>query len=126
MRGICAYLAEAFPEAGLAPTTDSERADYYRWMFFGAGPLESAVTMKALNWAPDEEQERMVGFGNYGRVVDVLDGLFSGSDYVCVDRFTAADVYVGSQVDWGLQFGTLEQRDLIRRLCGALPGSRRL
>lgn len=108
---ICAYLSDVFPEAGLAPESDSERADYYRWMFFGAGPVESAITLNALNWSPDEEQERMVGFGNYGRVVDVLEGLFSANDYVCGDRFTAADVYVGAQVDWGLTFGTLEQRD---------------
>ncbi len=109
--GICSYLAEAFPEAGLAPNSDAERADYYRWMFFGAGPLESAVTMNAMNWSPDEEQERMVGFGNYDRVVNVLENHFNTNDYVCGDRFTAADVYVGSQVDWGLTFGTLPQRD---------------
>ena len=39
---ICAYLAEAFPDAGLAPR-DDERADYYRWLFFAAGPVEAAV-----------------------------------------------------------------------------------
>ena len=108
---ICCYLAEAFPEAGLAPESDEERADYYRWMFFGAGPLESAVTMKSLNWSPDEDQERMVGYGNYDRVVDVLASYLDTTEYICGNRFTAADVYVGSQVDWGLVFGTLPQRD---------------
>ncbi|HRE36661.1 MAG TPA: glutathione S-transferase, partial [Sphingopyxis terrae] len=40
---ICAYLADAFPDAGLAPPLEA-RADYYRWLFFAAGPLETAVT----------------------------------------------------------------------------------
>jgi glutathione S-transferase len=103
---ICAYLADSFPEAGLQPTP-AERADYYRWMFFAAGPVESAITNRHLKWEPTEEQERMAGYGNYDKTIAALEGALSGKHYICGDRFTAADVYVGSQVDWGLQFGTL-------------------
>jgi glutathione S-transferase len=103
---ICAYLADAYPEAGLQPTAD-ERADYYRWMFFAAGPVESAITNRHMKWEPTEEQERMAGYGNYEKAVAALEGALSGKDFICGDRFTAADIYVGSQVDWGLQFGTL-------------------
>jgi glutathione S-transferase len=103
---ICAYLADAFPEAGLQPTSN-ERADYYRWMFFAAGPVESAITNRHLKWEPTEEQQRMAGYGSYEHAVAALEGALSGKDYICGNRFTAADVYVGSQVDWGLQFGTL-------------------
>jgi glutathione S-transferase len=103
---ICAYLADAFPAAGLQPTAD-ERADYYRWMFFAAGPVESAITNRHLKCELTAEQERMAGYGNYDKAVAALEGALSGKNYVCGDRFTAADVYVGSQVDWGLQFGTL-------------------
>jgi glutathione S-transferase len=53
----------------------------------------------------------MFGYGSYDRTVATLDELFSLRDYVCGDRFTAADVYVGSAVNWGTQFGTLPQRD---------------
>ena len=107
---ICAYLAEAFPAAALAPEPD-ERADYYRWLFFAAGPVEHAITNRSvLDWSPSSEQERMVGYGNYDRVVDVLEGALTDRDFVCGRRFTAADVYVGSTVDWGLQFGTLPDR----------------
>lgn len=107
---ICAYLADAFPDAGLAPTPE-ERADYYRWLFFTAGPIEQAVVDRNLGLSPTAEQERMAGYGNYHRAMDVLDQMLQSRAYVCGDRFTMADVYVGSQVDWGLQFKTFPDRD---------------
>src|SRR6185312_13672265 len=60
---ICAYLADAFPEAGLAPPT-AERGDYYRWLFFAAGPVEAAVTARSLGFSPAADQKRMAGFGS--------------------------------------------------------------
>ena len=110
---ICAYLADVFPAAGLAPR-DEEKADYYRWLFFAAGPLEQAVTNNYCGFKPSEEQRRMVGYDTYDTVVDVLDNLFAGRQFACGDRFTAADVYLGSQVDWGLQFGTIPERDSLK------------
>ena len=68
---ICAYLADVFPEAGLAPR-DEEKADYYRWMFFAAGPLEQAVTNNVAGFEPSEEQQRMFGYGNYDLAVNTL------------------------------------------------------
>jgi glutathione S-transferase len=107
---ICAYLADVFPQAALRPQND-ERADYYRWMFYAAGPLEAAVSNRAVGWEPPPERERMFGYGNFDKVVAVLDELFSLRDYVCGERFTAADVYVGSQIMFPLQFGMLPERD---------------
>jgi glutathione S-transferase len=107
---ICAYLADVFPQPGLAPR-DDEKADYYRWLFYAAGPVEAAVSNKAMGWEPTPERERMFGYGNFDKVVAVLDELFSVRDYVCGDRFTAADVYVGSQIMFPLQFGMLPERD---------------
>lgn len=107
---ICAYLADAFPEAGLAPSP-TDRADYYRWLFYTAGPAEQAITSHHLKWEPTQEQQRMVGFGSYEKVVEVLEELASKGPYVAGGKFTAADVYVGSQLDWGLQFGTLPKSD---------------
>ena len=106
---ICAYLADAFPDAGLAPAPH-ERADYYRWLFFGAGPVEQAVTDKAMGFAPTADQGRMAGYGSYDLMVDVLEAKLAGSAYACGERFTAADIYLGSQVIWGTQFGTLPSR----------------
>ncbi|PYE89761.1 glutathione S-transferase family protein [Phyllobacterium leguminum] len=106
---ICAYLADTFPQAGLAPRPE-ERADYYRWMFFAAGPVEAALTNHALGLEPPAEKSRMVGYGTYTSVLDALEKAVSRHPYIAGERFTAADVYVGSQVSWGLGFGTLEPR----------------
>lgn len=103
---ICHYLAEMHPDRGLLPT-DDEMADYFRWMFFAAGPVEAAVTARSLGLEPPPEKQGFVGYGSFERVVATLDALFGASDFVCGKRFTMADVYVGSQVDWGLTFGTL-------------------
>jgi glutathione S-transferase len=106
---ICAYLADAFPEAGLAPAT-TERADYYRWLFFAAGPLEHAITNRSLGVTPTDAQQRMAGYGSYDLAVDTLEKAVSAHRYFAGDSFTAADVYAGSQVAWGVQFGTLPKR----------------
>jgi glutathione S-transferase len=108
---ICAYLADVYPEAGLAPR-DDEKADYYRWIFFAAGPLEQAVTNKAAGFEPTSERQRMFGYGHYDLAVETLAAHLNGRDYVCGPRFTAADVYVGSAVMWGTQFGTLPKLDV--------------
>jgi glutathione S-transferase len=107
---ICAYLADAYPTAGLGPRND-EKADYYRWLFYAAGPVEQAVTNQAMGFAHPPERNRMFGYGTFDTVVSVLDELFSLRDYVCGDRFTAADVYVGSQIMFPMQFGMLPERD---------------
>ncbi len=118
---ICAYLADAFPDRGLMPTA-AERALYYRWMFFAAGPVENAVTNHAAGFDPAPEKEMMFGYGNYDRVMDALERHFSNHDYVCGERFTVADVYVGSQVIWGTQFNTMPKRDSFMRYAARLSG----
>lgn len=111
---ICAYLADAFPESMLGPRAE-EKADYYRWFFYAAGPLEAALSNRAVGWEVPADKERMFGYGNTDRAVAVLDQLLSGRDYVCGDRFTAADVYVGSQIMFPLQFGMLPESESFLR-----------
>jgi glutathione S-transferase len=106
---ICAYLADAFPQAGLAPPP-AERGAYYRWLFFGAGPVEAAVTAKALGLLAPEDKKMMAGYGSYGDVIDALERAVSGRDYIAGDRFSAADLYIASQLGWGMMFGTIEKR----------------
>lgn len=107
---ICAYLADAFPEAGLAPPP-AERASYYRLLFFAAGPLEAAATNHAMGFEPEGPRNQgMAGYGSFQRTMDALEKLVPAKDYVTGDKFSAADVYLGAHVGWGLQFGSLEER----------------
>ncbi|WP_171060586.1 glutathione S-transferase family protein [Poseidonocella sp. HB161398] len=107
---ICAYMADAFPEAGLAPEP-KDRADYYRWLFFAAGPLEQAVTNASVELdTSDPLLSRRFGYGTLETVLDTLDGLLSERDYVTSDRFSAADVMLGSQLSWGMMFGSIAAR----------------
>lgn len=103
---ICAYLADAFPAANLAPPPTA-RADYYRWLFFAAGPVEAAVTNRALGFELPEGRERMAGYGTFDEAIATLEKAVSGPAWICGDQFTAADVYVGAQIDWGLSFKSM-------------------
>jgi glutathione S-transferase len=113
---ICAYLADAFPQTGLAPPPgDRLRAPYYRWLFFCAGPVEAALTNKALGVVVPPERERMIGYGNVGLVVKTLEEALSGVSYLAGDSFTAADLYVGAQIGYGMMFGTIEKRPALEQ-----------
>jgi glutathione S-transferase len=106
---ICAYLADAFPEAGLAPPV-AERGDYYRWLFFGAGPVEAAVTARSLGFEPKPEQKRTAGFGDLADTLNALETAVKDREFIGGDTFSAADVYTGSQIGWGMQFGGIDKR----------------
>lgn len=106
---ICAYLADAFPAANLAPALDQRHA-YYRWLFFAAGPVEAAVTNKAMGFALPEGRERTAGYGTFEDTIDTLETAVATGTWICGDQFTAADVYVGSQIDWGLSFKSIPSR----------------
>ena len=120
---ICVYLADAFPAAGLAPPP-TERGAYYRWLFFVAGPVEQAITDKAMGFAPTEQQTRMAGYGSFDLAMDVLEKAVVGRRYIAGDRFTAADVIAGSQIGWGLQFGTMPKRAAFEAYFGGLAERR--
>ena len=121
---ICAYLADAFPEAGLAPPP-GRRGAYYRLLFFGAGPVEAAIMDRYRKLDPNAEEQRMVGYGTFERTIAALDAAVSASPWLAGETFSAADVYAGSQIDWPMQFGMLEPTpaltDYITRL-RARPG----
>jgi glutathione S-transferase len=118
---ICAYLADAFPQAGLAPPP-AERGAYYRWMFYAAGPVESAVTNKSLGFQVPPGREMMAGYGSFATVMDVLEYAVSQTQYIAGANFTAADVYFGSQIGFGLQFGSMEKRPAFEAYWARLAG----
>jgi glutathione S-transferase len=113
---ICAYLADAFPEARLAPQPgDRLRGPYYRWLFFAAGPLEAATSNKAMGFVVPEGREMMIGYGRFEDVINVLEEAVSRGEYLVGDSFTAADIYVGSHIGLGMRFGTIEKRPAFER-----------
>jgi len=115
---ILAYLADAFPDARLAPPSGSRlRGPYYRWLFYGAGPIETAAMAKSFGFKVPEERKGQAGFGSLEDVVNTLEGAVSGG-YLVGDSFTAADLYIGSHLGWGMQFGTIEKRPTFERYVG--------
>jgi len=118
---ICAYLADAFPDAGLAPPHGSRlRGPYYRWLFFAAGPVEAAVTNKALKVEVSDEQRAFVGYGSFDAAIDNLENALRPGPYICGEDFTAADLYVGSQIGYGMMFGTIDKRPIFEEYFGRL------
>ena len=110
---ICAYLADAFPDANLAPPLSSRlRGTYFRWLFFAAGPVEAAITNRSLKVEVSEEQQRFVGYGNFDTAITNLENALKPGPYICGDQFTAADLYVGSQIGYGMMFGSMEKTPL--------------
>ena len=108
---ICCYLADTFPQAGLAPPPP-DRADYYRWIFFTSGPVEAAFSNKAAGWEPTPERQRMFGYGNYDLAIATLEKALTGRKYIAADHFTAADLFVGANVNFMLEFKLLEPRSV--------------
>ncbi|RAI04172.1 glutathione S-transferase [Acuticoccus sediminis] len=116
---ICAYLADAFPEAGLAPEP-GHRGAFYRWLFFGAGCIDPAVIAKALDFQVPPEREAAAGFGSFQRTFDTLEAALSAGPYLAGDKFTAADLYVGAQLNWGMGFNIIEPRPVFKDYAGRL------
>ena len=118
---ICAYLADAFPQAGLAPPHGSkERGPYYRWLFFAAGPIEQATTMASLQVQVPKDREISVGYGNMADMLNAIEGALKGRQYVAGDSFTAADLYLGAHLGWGMSFNGIEKRPVFEEYVARL------
>lgn len=112
---ICAYLADAFPAADLAPPVGSpERGTYYRWLFFGAGCVEPAVVDRMLQ-RPEPERPGSNGYGSYADTLNALEKAVTPGPYILGNRFSAADVYIGSQIGWGMMTKALEARPAFQK-----------
>lgn len=106
---ICAYLADAFPAAGLAPEP-AQRGDYYRWLFFAAACGEPAMSNHANGWDPSPEKSRQFGYGSFEQTFDTLAWWLAGREYVAGNHFSAADVYVASLLNFGMMFGLVPKK----------------
>ncbi len=118
---ICTYLAVSYPEKGLVPATDDPQlANFYRWMFFAAGPLEMATTVKSVGWEATPEQSRMLGYGSYADTLSALESALAEGPHICGEQFTAVDVYLGSSLNWGMLFGGVEKRPVFEEYAARL------
>ena len=117
---ICTYLADAFPAAGLAPRLDEPvRGTYLRWMFFGAGCVDSALIDRMLA-RPAPERTSALSYGCYEDLVETLEKAITPGPYILQQRFSAADVYIGSQIGFGMMTKSLEPRPAFQRYLGLL------
>ncbi len=118
---ICAYLADAFPQAGLIPPPGTpERAAYFRWMFFGAGPLDGASTNKALGVEVPADKRGTVGYGSFELVVSTLENRLKEAPYFAGEAFSAADIYTGSMLGWLTQFKVIPLNPTFEAYLGRL------
>jgi glutathione S-transferase len=112
---ICTYLADAFPQAGLAPKLDEPaRGSYLRWMFFGAACVDAALIDRMLS-RPGTERTMALGYGRYEDVIQTLEQAITPGPYLLQQRFSAADIYIGSQIGFGLMTKSLEPRPAFTR-----------
>ncbi|MEL7189432.1 MAG: glutathione S-transferase family protein [Pseudomonadota bacterium] len=107
------YLAETHPDKDLLPEPH-EKAAYFRWMFFAAGPIEQAVIAAAMDWKVPEERAGMAGFGSLDLALSAMESWLSNNDFAAGNRFTMADTYVGSQLVWGLRFGSIPEKPVFK------------
>jgi glutathione S-transferase len=118
---ICAYLADMFSDKGLAPPPGNpRRGAYYRWLFFAAGPIEAIVTGKSLGLLAPPEKAPMAGYGTYDDVLNTLERAVQDCEFLCGDQFSAADLYVGSQLGFGMMFGAIDKRPAFGDYVGRL------
>lgn len=119
---ICAYLADKYADRGLAPALDDpKRGLYFRWLFFGAGPFESANTNRALGVTINQEQQVFVGYGSYETMYRTLvQELELADPYLCGAQFTAADVFLGGYILFMLNMEQIEPHPAIIRYANAL------
>jgi glutathione S-transferase len=122
---ILGYLADKYAPGRLAPKPDEpERADYLRWLFFGAGVIEPAYAQKFFKW---EVPSRTVAWGSFEDMLRAVTAAVSEREWLA-GRFSAADIYVASSLRYGMLFGIIPKEgplaDYVERWT-ARPASKR-
>ena len=111
---IYLYLADLFPQAGLAPSlTDPDRGAYVRWLFIYGSCFEPAIYDRYMKHAPGSANE--TPYASYEALVDLLEAQLEKGPYLLGDRFTAADLLWGIALSWTTMFGLVEARPAFQR-----------
>ena len=124
---ICAYIADKFPEAGLAPPIgDPRRGRYLHWLIFAPACIEPAFTQK---FGGVNLPEASAGWGSYDRVFSVLEQVLADGPWILGESFSAADVMIGSDLWFGIEaFKIVEAKPTFRAYldrCLARPALQR-
>jgi glutathione S-transferase len=117
---IITYLADAFPAAKLAPAPgDAARGTYLRWMFFGQGCIEPALIDRMLS-RPPADRPTALGYGTYDDVLAAVEKALTPGPYILGSEFSAADVYIASQLGFGLMMKSLDPRPIFQNYVGLI------
>jgi len=109
---ITIYLADRFPDAGLAPAfDDAQRGPYLRWLAFYAACFEPAVVDHAFKREPLDPATSP--YRDYDTVIATLVAQLSRGDYLLGDRLTAADLLWGTALKWTTGFGIVPKLPVI-------------
>ena len=108
---IFTYLADMFPEAGLAPGLgDPLRGPYLRWLAFYGSCFEPAVVDRHMKHEPAAPS--MCPYGDFDTVIDMVEAQLATGPWMFGERFTAADILWASALDWTMRFGIVPRRDV--------------
>ncbi len=104
---IAIYLADRYPEAGLAPALDDpDRGRYLYWSVYTPGVIEPAMMERFNQW---EVNPGTAGWGNFDRMIATLEAGLEPGPWILGDRFSAADTLLGSSVVFMKAFGILPE-----------------
>jgi glutathione S-transferase len=117
---ICAYVADALPEAGLAPEIGSpSRAAYASWLAYAPGVLEPAVADRIFPRA-QEPRSSAIGWPPFEEAVARVETALDDRAFLLGDRFSAADVMVGGLLGWFIQWGLMQPGPNLARYLASL------
>ena len=123
---ICAYLADKFAEKNMAPAVGTpERGLYYQWLFYALATLEPPIVQVIIHTVMATEAQRSAaqaeeGRKNFGLVAQVLEKALDGKHFLVGNRFSVADIMIGSTLGWAQMLGMLGGHPVLEAYVGGL------
>lgn len=123
---ICLYLADRFPAAGLAPAIENpRRGRYLYWTLFVPGVVEPCLAERAGRRPPNRRRN---GWADFDSMIEALERGIAEGPWLLGERFTAADLMLGSTLHVLRLFGMMPPSPLLEAYsdrCVGRPAFRR-